>query len=166
VLTALRPETGADLVVYSFETGDVQVYLQTEFDEQLAAFSPDGRWLAYASDESGEYEIYVTAFPAAGGKWQVSKGGGDLPVWRADGRELFYIDEDAMMAVSVEAEGTFRHATPVTLFKRPEILMRPGEQTYDVAPDGQRFLLLVTQEDDTAGTASVTLLQGWRALLE
>ena len=165
-LAALAPETGADIVFYSFETDDIEVYLKTEYDELAATFSPDGHWLAYESDESGEFEVFVTSYPGPGGKWQVSRGGGAHPVWRADGRELFYIDEDAMMAVSVEAEGTFRHATPVTLFKRPEILMRSGEQTYDVALDGQRFLLLVPQGDDPAGTASVTLLQGWRALLE
>jgi Tol biopolymer transport system component len=165
-LTALRPETGADIVLYSFETGDVEVYLTTEYDEQTAVFSPDGRWLAYASDESGEFEIYVTTYPGAGGKWQVSRGGGELPVWRADGRELFYVGDDGLMSVAVETEKGFRHDTPVKLFKLPEILEIGSVQTYDVAADGRRFLLLAPREDDAAGKASVTLLQGWRGLVE
>ena len=167
VLTALRPETGADIVLYSFETGDVEVYLETEYEEHSVTFSPDGRWLAYASDESGEYEIYVTAYPGPGGKWQVSRGGGALPVWRADGRELFYLGSEQLMVVPVETEGAFRHDTPVAVFELPNVLSAEWiEQTYDATPDGRRFLFLVSQADDAVGKGTVTLLQGWRGLSE
>ncbi len=164
--TAYNPETGADILVYSFETGDIQVYLKTEYDEQTPMFSPDGRGLAYASDESGEYEIYVTSYPGPGGKWQVSRGGGVRPMWSADGRELFYIAGDKLMSVTVENDGGFRFATPVTLFKRPEMFTMDAGQIYDVAPDGRRFLFLTPLEDDGVVAATVTLLQGWRALLQ
>jgi hypothetical protein len=159
--------TGSDLLLYSLETGTLEAHLKTEFDEQTAVFSPDGRWLAYSSDESGQYEIYVADFPGPGGKWQVSRGGGELPVWRADGRELFYVGPDQLMAVAVETEGAFRHDTPVALFELPDLVRASWvDQFFDVAPDGRRFLFLESEDDPAETEASVTLLQGWRGLLE
>jgi serine/threonine-protein kinase len=166
-VTAVRPKTGADIEIYSFETGELEVYLKTEYDEQTPAFSPDGRWLAYTSDESGENEVYVTAYPGPGGKWQVSRGGGELALWRADGRELYYLGPDHVMAVPVETGDAFRNDTPVALFELPDIVRVDWiDQIYDAAPDGQRFLFLTSREDTAPGTGSVTLLQGWRGLLE
>jgi len=165
-LTAFRPGSGADILVYSFETGEVRTHLETKHDEQLAAFSPDGRWLAYESDESGVNEIYVQAFPGPGGKWQVSNGDAVMPTWRANGRELFYMGADHLMAVPVETAGTFRHDTPVELFEVSEIIRAAGSPTFDVTPDGERFLFMVPQEDETAEEATVTLVQGWPGLVE
>src|SRR5205814_1046544 len=92
-------------------------FLQTPFAETLAVFSPDGRWIAYRSDESGNDEVYVQTFPASGGKWPVStKGGGD-PRFRRDGKELFYISSDRkMMAVEVKTGGAFEPGIPKALF--------------------------------------------------
>src|SRR5215467_8363462 len=81
-------------------------------------FSPDGKWVAYASNETGKWEIYVTSFPEARGKWQVSKGGGEQPRWRGDGKELFYLSSDSkMMAVPVTTGATFDAGAPVALFQ-------------------------------------------------
>ena len=166
-LTALRPETGADILLYSLDDGELTVHLQTEYDEQTAVFSPDGRWLAYSSDESGDYEVYVTAFPGPGGKWQVSQGGGVMPQWRADGQELFYIGMEQVMAVPVEIGDAFRHDTPIELFEFPKLFRSIGSDlNYDVAPDGQRFLLMAPIEDDLTQEASVHLVQGWSELLD
>src|ERR1700690_1404733 len=106
--------------------------------------SPDGKWVAYASDESGAWEIYVTSFPNATGKWQVSRGGGTEPRWRGDGKELFYIAPSGMLtAVPVDAQSEFATGTPMPLFQihgRAPI-SSTDVFTYDVAKDGQRFLV-------------------------
>lgn len=105
-------------------------------------FSADGKWVAYASNETGRWEIYVTSFPDAKGKWQVSTGGGEQPRWRADGKELFFLSPDSkMMATPVVAGANFDAATPVSLFQvtpRQPISSR-DQFVYDVARDGQRF---------------------------
>jgi hypothetical protein len=113
-----------------------------ELDPQI---SPDGRWMAYSSNESGRYEIYVRPYPEVnGGKWQVSTGGGDWPLWSRDERELFYRSGEAFMAVSVKTEPTFSWDTPKMMFQgtysSPSIA--PMVVNWDVSPDGGRFLLL------------------------
>ena len=90
-----------------------QPFLRTPFDEFAPMFSPDGRWLAYLSDESGRLEVYVQPYPGPGGKWQISTEGGAEPVWARDGQELFYrsINGDRMMAVEITTDPTFSAAT-------------------------------------------------------
>lgn len=106
--------------------------------------SPDGKWVAYASDESGSWEIYVTTFPGAAGKWQVSRGGGTEPRWRGDGKELFYLAPGGMLtSVPISTIGTFASGTPVSLFQfhgRPPI-SSSDVFSYDVSKDGKRFLV-------------------------
>jgi serine/threonine protein kinase len=117
--------------------------LQETYNENSGQFSPDNRWIAYASDESGKTEIYVRPFPAKdAGKWQVSNSGGILPRWRRDGKELFYIstDKNMMMAVDIKPGATFESAPPRPLFEMPLITL-PDDTLYDVTPDGQRFIV-------------------------
>jgi Tol biopolymer transport system component len=162
--TAGRQGTGADLVAFSLDTFEFEIFLQTEDSEQAARFSPNGRWLAYESDVSGQMEVYVRAFPGPGGEWQVSTDGGMRPVWRADGRELFYISNDErMMSVTVESGEAFRHDTPVALFETDGLLLADGSSTFDVLPDGSRFLIMGPVDDAKAKTAVISLVQGWRA---
>jgi hypothetical protein len=110
-----------------------------QFSESGARFSPDGRFVAYASDETGRDEIYVSAYPP-GGKWTVSKDGGTSPRWRADGRELFYRSGNRMVAVDIDTTNGFRAGVPKVLFERN--LFGGPDEPYDVAPDGKRFLML------------------------
>jgi Tol biopolymer transport system component len=137
------PETGADLLLLPMSGERKPVsFLQTRFNESEARFSPDGKWVAYISDESGKNEIYVRSRAAPGEKWQVSNAGGVNPVWNRDGRELFYISTDSrLMAVPVKTGNTFEAGTPAPLFNvaahRKEYEVAP----YDVAPDGQRFIV-------------------------
>ncbi len=94
-----------------------QVYLKTDWNEEDGRFSPDGRWVAYASDEGGRTEVYVRAFPTGERKWQISSGGAGKPVWRSDGRELYFLSADGrMMAVSVKLGPTFSASNPKPLF--------------------------------------------------
>jgi WD40 repeat protein len=166
LLTALNTGSGADIVIYSFKDNSIEPFIATDSDEESARLSPDGRWLAYESRESGRSEVYVQAFPGPGGKWQLSKGGGTLPVWRADGKELFYLGDDGLMVVAVETDGGFRIDTPVSLFKADVTFVADGYHSYDVTPDGKRFLFLAPVEKAAGKTGSVTLVQGWRGLIE
>ncbi len=143
--------------------GEARAFLATPANELDAVLSPDGRWMAYSSDESGRYEVYVTAFPSGAGKWAISTGGGTLPQWRADGREMFYISaERELMAVAVRPSSpTFDWDPPTTLFVT-RAAPRPGSQ-YVVTPDGQRFLVNSTSSAGERQTLSVVV--GWKALL-
>ena len=114
--------------------------LATEFTESNPAVSPDGRWIAYRSDESGRNEVYVQRFPELGGRIQISTAGGTSPLWSSDGAELFYREGQAMMTVAVDGSGAaFRAGQPERLFEGRYL----DDQTrnYDVAPDG-RFLMI------------------------
>ena len=106
--------------------------------------SPDGKWLAYASDETGNWEIFVTTFPQGEGKWQISRGGGTQPRWRSDGKEIFYENPTGVLtAVPVNTQSGFSTGVPVALFQihgRPQI-SSTDTFTYDVSLDGQRFLI-------------------------
>ncbi len=138
--------------------------LETEFLERNAALSPDGRWMAYQSNESGQYEVYVRPFPDVnGGRWQVSSGGGEWPLWSPDGRELFYVGSESMMAVPIETEPTFTQGTVDLLFDLGPYLRSPRSRKIDISPEGDRFLMLKAGGglDETAETTSIIVVQNW-----
>lgn len=145
------------------ERTPVQV-LPTKFITYLSSISPNGKWLAYQSDESGRFEIYLTAFPRGGTKWQVSVNGGVTPKWRRDGKELYFLDPaDNLMAVDVTtAAETVRTSTPHLLFRAPGIQTQQGP--YDVTADGKRFL--VNSGDVKEENQPLTLVQNWPAQLK
>jgi Tol biopolymer transport system component len=157
----VQPKTRSDIWLFP-TTGDRTPvpFLQTEFSEGFARISPDGRWMAYSSNESGSDSVYVTRFPQAGGKWSVSPKGGSFPIWRRDGRELFYrAPGGQLMAVPVAAGSEFHPGVAVPLFNPSAALGAMGLGTfYDVAPDG-RFLVNVFVER-TSPPATVVL--NWR----
>jgi len=129
---------------------------QTSFNEFDGRFSPDSRLIAYTSNESGRNEVYVQAFPQAVERWQISTGGGGLPRWRRDGKELFYLSPDnQLMSVAVKSQPVFAAATPRPLFR----LGRLTSEQYDVAPDGQRFLVLVSERE--APEPPISLVFNW-----
>ncbi|HLH32553.1 MAG TPA: protein kinase, partial [Terriglobia bacterium] len=158
----LLPMTGEDRKPVPF--------LQTKFDEGQGAFSPDGRWIAYTSNESGPYQVFVQPFPASGAKWQISPAGGAFPRWNRNGRELFYIAADGkLMSVPAPTDGAnFEPGVPKALFDvgLPPSLTGGNNsfKAYDVSPDGQRFLMTVTTQE-RAGVAPITVVVNWQALL-
>jgi serine/threonine-protein kinase len=131
-----------DLLVWSLGEGasagaKPRPFLEGPFGKASPQFSPDGRWVAYQSNESGRDEVYVVPYPGPGSQSQVSTDGGTVPRWAPSGRELFYRTGDKMMAVEVQTSPTFRAGTPTTLFEG-----HYDPFAYDVAPDGKRFLML------------------------
>lgn len=165
---------GADIWVLPLQ-GDRKPYLlsqaqQTQalsFSSQTTArFSPDGKWLAYTSSESGKFQVYVTPFPGPGGKWQVSTEGGWFPQWRRDGRELFYVSsiDDKIMAAEVKANGSsFEVGAVHTLFEIRPYFGLYTANLFDVTPDGQRFIVV---NDAQQPGAALTLVVNWLAALK
>lgn len=143
-------------------------FVQGQGTAKNGQFSPDGKWVAYASNESGRWEIYVTSFPDARGRWQVSNAGGTQPRWRGDSKELFYLAADGkMMAVPIAAGAKFDAGPPVALFQANarELTATSELVSYDVAKDGQRFLIN-TQLKSAATTPPMTVVLNWSARLK
>jgi serine/threonine protein kinase len=139
---------------------------QTPFSELNATFSPDARWFAYQSNESGQTQIYVQPFPPTGSKFQISTGGGMQPVWRPDGKELFFLTSDSMfMASAVDAAGGFKHRAPVPLFQYATLVSAVGvNKHYAVAKDGRRFLVNALQEQSRS--IPLTVIVNWLATVQ
>ena len=151
-----KSKTGWDLWVFSVSDRKVTSFLSTSFAETGPQFSPDGRWMAYESDESGKQEVYVQPFPGPGGKWQISTAGGTQPVWSRNGKEIFYIAADnKLMAVEVKADPGFEAGTPHALFETH--LKAAAWRRYDVSPDGSRFLLNTTSGEERSNPITVVL---------
>jgi serine/threonine-protein kinase len=160
-----QPNPPRDIGVVKLD-GDrsVQWLVKTSFDEYSTAVSPDGRWLAYQSDESGRAEVYVRPFPDVNSaRWQVSTEGGTRPSWARNGRELFYyVEPGTVMSVPVDAASTFSAGTPRLLFKGPYLSPQAG-RTYEVSLDGQRFLLIkeARSQDQPATPPQLVVVEHW-----
>jgi eukaryotic-like serine/threonine-protein kinase len=160
LIGAFGAGTNEDLLRFDLATKKIEPLVATPFNDSGGQLSPDGRLLAYASEQSGRWETYVQALDGTGGRWQISSDGGFRPRWRGDGRELYFVaDPDRLMAVAVEpgaGPGAVpRFAAPVELFRRTL-------SGYDVAPDGQSFVGLVV---DGGGDRPLTLVTNWTARL-
>ena len=170
---SIDPKTGMDIWVLPLQ-GDRKPFpfLSTDFNEGDAHFSPDGRWVAYASGESGYGEIYVRPFSpdsnaadasGAGAKWQVSYGGGDAPRWSANGKELYYVTPDSkVMRVDVTTSPTFQAGTPKLLFQAQDANDANGNYTID----GKKFVFLVPAEQTGQARSAFNVVLNWQALLK
>jgi eukaryotic-like serine/threonine-protein kinase len=161
VLAFMGQNRSFDVYTLPLNDGKPQPFLETPSNETAPRFSPDGRWIAYASDESGRYEIYVRPYPGPGGKWQISTEGGTEPVWNPRGRELFYRARNKMMAVDVTPQPTFSAGKPRMLFEGPYVPSPRSFQDYDVSPDGQRFLMLKSSEQEKSAPAQINVVLNW-----
>ena len=168
------PKTRSDIFALPLEPAQAggplkpRVFLQTPFVERHARFSPDGKWVAYASDESSQPEVYVLPYPGPGGKRQVSVGGGWFPRWRLDGRELFYVSRDGvLMAADVSVRnGSFEVGQVKRLFGG--INTQRG-YLFDVSIDGQKIIVPLQGGDNEAGapqTPPLTLVENWPAVIK
>jgi eukaryotic-like serine/threonine-protein kinase len=164
--TKLRPNASADVwVTPLFGERKPFPIMQTPFRERHPSFSPDARWLAYTSNESGQDQVYVVPFPATGRKFQVSAAGGSSPQWRQDGKELFFLGPDgALMAALVTSAGGFETAAPQLLFQSISGVDMFDRAAFVVNADGSRFLFNVPQKGGAQGEISVIV--NWPAMLQ
>ena len=142
-----------------------EVLLDSEFGQRRPAVSPDGRWLAYESKESGQWQIYVRPFPHVDdGKWQISTDGGREADWAPDGQELFYLGPTHLMVAEIETEPTFSWSSPESVFDAAGYLPNITARTYDIHPDGQRFLMIkpaTAATTDGEDSPQLIFVQNW-----
>jgi serine/threonine-protein kinase len=153
VIQENHPATGWDIWVLPMEgEREARPFLSSPFNEFHPALSPDGRWLAYVSNESGRDEIYVTSFPQPGGRLQISTEGGTQPAWAPSGAELFYRNGRKMMAVDIATEPELTPANPRLLFEGRYHQASSYGRNYDITPDGQLFIMVKPAAPETAPT--------------
>ena len=153
--------SGDVISVLRIDNHQIQRFLQSEAFLDAPQFSPDGRWLVYASTESGRREIYVQPYPGPGGKWQISTDGGTEPQWNRNGRELFYRSGDKMMAVDISTQSGFVAGKPKQLFEGHYLMNTLARADYDVSPDGQQFLMLKPTEQEQAAPTQINVVLNW-----
>ena len=153
----------ADIFILHTDTDqELEPFLISSANEVTPSFSPDGQYIAYVSDESGRNEVYVQPYPGPGGRWVISTEGGHDPVWSQDGSELFYRNEDQMVVVAVETEQGFTPGPPGVLFDGGGFTQALGRQSYDVSPDGERFLMVEPVES----SSQIHVVLNWTSELE
>jgi eukaryotic-like serine/threonine-protein kinase len=144
-----NPQTNSDLMILPMEgdeasgwkPGKPTVFLNSSFAEHDPMFSPDGRWLAYSSNESGRNEVYVRPFPGPGGKWQISTGGGLYPTWSRTKRELFFVNNGQIMVARYAMDGDSLSAEKPRLWSERRFMASAGSRMFDLHPDGERFAI-------------------------
>jgi serine/threonine-protein kinase len=169
LFSELNNETGWDVKWLDLETGEVQPLIDSKFHQTEAVFSPDGRWFAYSSNESGRPEIYVSPFPGPGGKWQISATGGNWPCWSRDGSTIYYRStDDTMTAVSVQyGDGGFTAGNPERLFDASGYIA-DFFGSYDLAPDAKQFVMLQASgtEEGAPNRSQVDFVLNWFEQIE
>ncbi len=168
VPTSWNPRTGelaffddtSDIWILDPE-GSIRPFLDSEANERTGRFSPDGKWLAYVSNETQDYEVYVVAYPGPGRKVAVSIDGGLSPIWSLDGTELFFRQGGKLVAARVSYEPELAFGPPVELFEGPYTLDLMGHQRWDVSPDGDRFLMVESGAD-----FRIVIVENWFEELE
>jgi serine/threonine-protein kinase len=138
-------------MILDIDDHSTRPFANSAANETSPAFSPDGRWMLFVSDETGRREVYVRAYPGPEGKWQISSGGGVEPSWNRNGREVFYRAGSKMMSVTVRTEQGFSADQPQVLFEGRYRFAPYPTPNYDVSTDGQRFLMLKPAEAPIAG---------------
>ncbi len=154
-------DTGYDISVLETGSGRVSAFLHSNYAECYPEFSPDGRWIAYSSNESKRYEVYVRPFPGPGGKWQVSGSGGMQPVWSKNGERLFYKWEDQVWMVDFRTDSGFSITNRRILFARSGYSWGTPIRSYDISHDGLRFLMVKSEQRKAAPVTEMILVQNW-----
>ena len=153
--------SGNDILLLQMRERRVKPFLISRFNEEYPEFSPDGRWIAYVSDESGRPEVYVQPFPGRGGRWQISSEGGYEPLWSRNGKQLFYRRENQVWVVDVQTGSAFSVRKPRLLFEQPGYLSSDPIRGWDISLDGQRFLMVTGDERKPQPVTEMILVQNW-----
>jgi Tol biopolymer transport system component len=161
-VAGIGPETLSDIWLLTLDGATPRPWLQTAAAEIEPAISPNAQWIAYASNETGQYEVYVRPLSGAG-KWQISTAGGREPVWARDGKELFYWSGNQMYVARVSAGGTFQHQTPTELIEGAYYRTTTGHAAYDVSDDG-RFLMV--KPEPLSSPKQLNVVLNWSEELE
>ena len=167
ILDHLTTREGSNLEILSLKKGaELQELIATRFEEYAASLSPDGKWLAYLSNESGAYQVYVQPFPELNGKWQISTDGANEPRWSPDGRALYFRSGNRMMVVSISTRPSFAAGIPKVLFDNYRVLSVDSDITYDITPDGHNFVTVTPQTQNNPDRITVMLnwLEGMKSL--
>ncbi len=157
----LHPENGWDILLLDMKSRRITPFLNSQFAEIFPEISPDGRWLAYASNESGRREVWVRPFPGPGSRWQISTQGGDEPIWGKDGTQLFYRQADQVWVADVRSEGKFSAGKPRLLFEQRGFGGGFYIRSWDLWPDGRGFLMVKLEEKKLQPTTEMILVQNW-----
>ncbi len=162
-LTEWHPaDTLHDIAVWDARSGRVTPFLNSPFSEKFPEFSPDGRWIAYTSDESNRNEVYVRPFPGPGLKQQISSDGGTEPLWARDGKQLFYRNQQSQFwVVDVRTEGGFATSRPRLLFEKLGFSSGDPIRDYDLSLDGKRFLMVKLDQRNPTPVTEMILVQNW-----
>jgi tRNA A-37 threonylcarbamoyl transferase component Bud32 len=161
VFVELHPDTGGDILILDMKSRKVTPFLSSKATEGWPEISPDGKWLAYASDESGRREVWVCPFPTPGGRWQISSAGGFEPIWSKDGKQLFYRTAAQVWVTDVRTEGGFSAGTPRLLFENRKFSNGIPIRSWDLWPDGQGFLMVTRDERKPEPVTEIALVQNW-----
>ena len=155
--------SGADVALISLDgQPSLQPLLDSEANEVRPTVSPDGQWIAYESDDSGDREIYVQRFPELGDRQRISTAGGTRPLWSPDGNRLYYATGNAVMMVPLEMEPTLTPGTPTVLFEADQPFESAGLRgLQDISPDGQRFLAIMNPDDSGEDAPHLIFVQNW-----
>jgi serine/threonine protein kinase len=156
-----HPDTGADIAMLDVRSGRVTPFLNSQYEEWYPEFSPDGRWMAYTSDESSRQEVYVRPFPGPGLKQQVSSEGGSEPLWARKSKQLFYRREDQVWAVDIRTDGGLTTGKPHLLFEKPGYGRTYPIRSWDLSLDGQRFLMVKFENRKPTPVTEIILVQNW-----
>ena len=156
-----HPNTSRDILLLHLQSRRVTPFLNSRSDECYPMFSPDGRWLAYSSDESGRFEVNVCSFPNTGGRWKVSLEGGTEPLWERNGKRLFYRWQDQVWAVDFRTDAGFMPGKPRLLFERAGYKLSHPTRSWDISADGQRFLMVRLEERKPQPVTEMILVQNW-----
>jgi len=154
-------DSGYKILLLDVRSGRTRPFLNSQFNEWYPEFSPDGRWIAYSSDESKREEVYVRSFPDPGMKHQVSSYGGYEPLWARNGKQLFYRSGDQVWAVDIRTDGGFSTGKPRLLFERPGYGSGGPIRSYDLSQDGQRFLMVKLEQRKPTPVTEMILVQNW-----
>ena len=154
-------DTSYDIFLLDLRSRRAKPFLNSRAGERWPELSPDGRWMAYVSSESGQQEVYVRPFPSSGGKWLISQEGGLEPLWARDGKQLFYRSGDQVWVADVRTDGGFSPSKPRLLLKAPGFGTGSPIRAWDLSLDGQRFLMVKLDERKPQPVTELILVQNW-----